>query len=350
MTRRRILAAVAGVAGLAGSGVLVACSLVQSLDYLQEGGEAGIAPGGGPPLVTGQDAPALLAQDDSALYWLSGSNVNTVPKAGGAVRTVATFAGVAALAVDPSAGGSVYVATSADVQLAPKTGGAPAKLFDLPAATFAVDTTALFVDATNVWVFQGDGAGADGRILRADHAGAGLVSYVGNSEQEDAGAGGVPVAMTLDDTSVLWFDSNADPSLVHVTAKSSFPAGPITSLSLSTADTPTYSSEILARGGIVYWSGFSNVFSRGRQPADAPIVLYRGGDSPTAFGGIAGDDANLYRLESDRVVRFPVTGGTGVTVAGGLDAPSGVVVDDAGVYVTVQGEAAAGGSILKLAK
>ena len=195
-------------------GALSACSFVNSLDYLTNGGpatEGGVLEGGddasdapalrAPSVVaSGQTQPQSLVLDATNAYWASSATgeIFTAPKDGSsAPRSIgrAPAAETVALAVD--AAGDVYWAglTDGSVHRIPKAGG------DVLLASGQASPSALAVDATTVyWTDGQSGQATSGNVMAvAKNGGTPVVLY------DDMTA--VPVALALDATNVYFADS-----------------------------------------------------------------------------------------------------------------------------------------------
>lgn len=141
--------------------------------------------------------PNVPAADDTSIYWIAGDGVCSVPRAGGAVVTLATGRAGAGLAIDDA---NVYWCATGDastpVLRTPKTGG--------PSVTLATDqlgATAFAVDAQNVyWAIGGL---PEGSVMRVPIAGGTPVTLASGSEVD-------PVV--LDDTSVYWAEYDGTPT------------------------------------------------------------------------------------------------------------------------------------------
>ena len=223
ITSWRFLSAALG--GTAAAGVLFACTLTQSLDYLQKGdggsaaileggdeanGEGGIEGGGRVPLwqVTGQTKPGFLALDANNLYWIADGKVFSVPKAtGGTPKLLGTVPPTAsALTADTDAAGFVFAAVGTDVLRLAKDGsgaGGGVTVFAPGAGATIADT--IGADDSSLFVLQYDenGTGVDARILR--------MAKDGGAPTDISGDGGA-TTMTLDPSSVLWLSADPDKS------------------------------------------------------------------------------------------------------------------------------------------
>lgn len=355
--RARWLRGLLGASGVAVA--LVACTVTQSLDYLQTGvGEPGGPETGGegggdakPPrnpvvLVPDQTSPGLLAQDSGALYWIASGQVLSVAKAGGAPRKLGNVAASDAhdLAVDNDPNGFVFVAVGADVMRFPKDGTDGGVVFKGLVPELQVDT--LTADDTSVFVLQKN-ADDESRLFRMAKDGGAV------SDLADSGLG----VMTTSATSVFWLDEdvNLDPSFLEQ-AKTALPGPPIARYPFgkSTA-TPEASRGVATDEQSLFWSSVDTIVSRKRDPAAAVVALYRAAENDV-FGDVALDGAFVYFIMTDtmaatkgRVARVAKTGGQPEILAINLQQPSSLVVDATSVYVSVENTGATG-TIVTLSK
>jgi hypothetical protein len=342
--RRAALAAMLGTATTAA--VLFACTFTQSLEYLQKGGGADVVSDdpndvgdGGvrtpTVLVANQTKPGFLAQDATALYWLGGGTVFSVPKAGGMPKKLGSVAGpITSLVADPNPDGAVFVAIGKDVARFPKDGSDGGVVFAGAAADPLADTVA--ANETSLYVLQYDQNGEEThRILRMTKDGAGQVDIA-----PDSG----PATLTLDSTSVFWLTIGIDnPSFVEQPKAAAPGAGTTVYKLAADDDLPLSSSQVAVDQGAIYWiaedfvSGGVTIFSRKRAPSAPTVALFRG-TADDAFTNIAVDDAYAYVLDTKKstLLRVPKTGGPAETVVAGLNAPSGLVIDATAIYITVE--------------
>jgi hypothetical protein len=368
MISRSLIEAILGVAGTAG--VLFACTLTQSLDYLQKGdGGAGVpVVEGGPPTddggpdgggqsapvweVTGLTKPGFLALDATNVYWITDGKVVSVPKAtGGTPKVLGTVPpNTSALVADSSAAGFVFAAVGTDVLRLPKDGsGAAANVVFAPGSgATTVDT--IGADDTSLFVLQysANGVGVDARILR--------MANDGGAPADISGDGGA-TTMTLDPTSVIWLSADPDKSELVQHAKGA-PADMNSAVfSLGPDDgVPTLSSEIAVDDAFLYWITTDStatsplIVSRKRDPNASVVTIYLG-KPDDALARLAVDDKYAYALEthSSTLLRVPKTGGDPVVLLSGLKQPSALAVDATGIYVA---EAVVGmtGRVFKIAR
>ncbi len=365
---RPIIASLVGVS--AGAGVLFACTLTQSLDYLQKGdGGAAVIPDGKPPLsdvgtdspigrmpvwqVNGQTKPGLVVTDANNVYWLADGKISSVPKATGSpTKLVGTVPPTAtALAADTDPTGFVFAAAGTDVLRFPKDGSgaaAAAVVFAPGASATRADT--IGADDTSLFVLQYDslGAGVDTRILRMAKDGGAAADISG-----DSGA----TTMTLDPTSVIWLSADtATPQIIqHAKAAPADTNTGVFTLSLDD-NLPTLSTDIAVDATSLYWitndvmSMKELIVSRKRQPAASVISIFIGTTDDT-FADLAIDDTYVYTIDThaSTLLRVPKTGGSSEIVVSGLQQPTGLAVDATGIYLSVAATAA-NGQVLKFAK
>lgn len=334
----------------AGGGALLlwACTITQSLDYLQEGGEDG-GPGGEagalPVLVAAQTKPELLAQDTASLYWTSAGSLLSVAKSGGEPRQLGTLPGLARyLAVDPDLGGAVFVAVGKSILRFPKDGSDAGVIFT--GGNAAPATSVVAVDEAALFVLQYADTAEDSFILRmAKDGGAGV-------GLTDAG----PTFMTLSPSTVVWFDLIGENGALRElpktaapgTASKAFPLGP-------NDDAPAASSHLAADDSSFYWStegivSLPSVVSQSR--GGGPVVTLHRGTENDVFGNVAVDATHVFALENKSGVLYRIAkaGGAAERFAERLSAPTSFVVDATNVYVAVEGVGPKGGAILKTKK
>ena len=277
--------------GTAAAAVLFACTLTQSLDYLQKGdggtvvGDGGIDPnvdgggeaGGRVPLwqVTSQTKPGFLALDAQNVYWIADGKILTVPKAtGGMPKLLGTVPpNASGLAVDGDPAGFAFVAVGTNVLRVAKDGSnatASVTVFNPGAGATIADT--IGADQSSLFVLQYDqnGAGVDTRILR--------MAKDGGVPTDISGDGGA-TTMTLDPTDLFWLSADPDKSAFIEHAKTA-PAGTdVAVLALGTDDDlPTFSSEIAVDATNLYWlttnaaSTNAVIVSRKRQPSASAVT------------------------------------------------------------------------------
>ncbi len=373
MTRprsRSLIVASLGVAATAG--VLFACTLTQSLDYLQKGdGGAGIGPviegggptgdggadGGGQPApvweVTGLTKPGLLVVDATNAYWVTDGKVVSVPKATGGMPKVLGNVppNTSALAVDGDPAGFVFAAVGTDVLRMPKDGtGAAAAVAVFAPGSGATPVNAIGADGPSLFVLQYsvNGLGVDARILR--------MANDGGAPADISGDGGA-TTMTLDPTSVLWLSASPDRSEIVQHAKGA-PADVNSAVfSLGPDDgVPTLSSEIAVDDAFLYWITTDStattpiMVSRKRDPSASVVTIYLGKPDET-LRHLAVDEKYVYALEThgSTLLRVPKSGGDPVVLLSGLKQPSALAVDATGIYVA---EAVVGmtGRVFKIAR
>ena len=348
-TRSRSLSAISGL--LCAAGVLVACTLTQSLDYLQKGdgptdgsvegsaGDSGGEAGGRTPtvLVPNQTKPGFLAQDATTLYWIAGGMVMSVPKSGGTPKVlVAVPQSASGLVAEPDPAGAVFVVNGSTVLRVPKDGTAGGVVFTAGAGDPPTDRIA--ASASGLYVLQYDqSATVDGsRILRMAKNGGAVVDLA-----PDAG----PTTLNLDAKSVFWLSSDdaARASIIEQ-AENSAPGTRTAVYSLSTNDDlPTLSADIAIDDTSLYWittdatSSAAEIVARKRQASASVVAIHRGAVEDT-FANVSLDATHAYFLETRRssLLRVPKNGGDVETLLVGLKAPSGLVVDGTAIYLTVE--------------
>lgn len=365
MTRRLRPAFIVIIAAAAGGAMLGACTLTQSLDYLQEGGEGGTpgndagnggGEGGGEAgsrngeiVVTNQTKPDHLAQDDTNLYWSTGGTVQSIPKAGGTPKTIGVAPSVTFIAADPGPGGFVFVAAGRDVWRFPKDGSDGGVVFSAPAQTPPVDT--VLADQAGIFVLQADVNEESSLIVK--------MAKDGTAQVDLAGDAGAATLIAQEKDTLFWMDSTLDPTTFYELAKSAAPGTPATAFPLPVDDEyPVLSAEVAADATNMYWMATDAnlqplVISRKRQKGAPAIKLLRGSTVAT-FGNIAIDDMFVYVLDlTGGTVLRGLKAGTsppaGEVVMDGLIGPTAIVVDATNVYVTVEATGAMG-AVLKRKK
>jgi hypothetical protein len=361
MSRARLLVAASGAALM--TGVLVACTLTQSLDYLQKGPgpadatadargvEAATEAGLRMPavLVPNQIRPGFLAQDGAALYWIAGGMVMSVPKAGGTPKPLGAVPPSArALVAEPDPAGALFVVVGDTVLRIPKDGTDAGVVFAVGAGEPPADTIA--ASASSLYVLQYDQSLVieGSRILRMAKDGGGVIDIA-----PDSG----PSTLNVDPRSVFWLGSDPDrPTLVE--QLESAPPGTTTAVYSfgPNDDLPALSADIAIDDASFYWttsaatSGAAEIVARKREAVASVIAVYRGAPEDT-FANIAIDATHVYFIETrtSSLLRVAKTGGPAETLLAGLEAPSGLVVDASAIYLTVEATGSTG-KVLVLAK
>ena len=360
MSPRRWIAL--GVGFIGTGGVLLACTLTQSLDYLQKGeGPADVVSGeasetssdGGARiptvLVPNQTKPGYLAQDATTLYWIAGGMVMSVPKSGGAPKALgAVPPSATSLVAEPDAAGAVFAAIGGGVIRLPKDGSGGGLVFSGAAAEPPADTIA--ASASSLYVLQYDQSLAieGARILRMAKDGGGVVDIA-----PDSG----PTTLNLDAKSVFWLASDPDKPAIVEQLETAAPGTNTAVFSLSANDDlPSVSADIAVDDDSLYWvtsnstSLAGEVVSRKRAASVSTVALHRGGTDDT-FSHINVDATHVYFLETrtSSLLRVPKNGGEVEVLLAGLKAPSGLVVDATAIYLTVEATGSTG-QILVLTK
>lgn len=359
MNRRRLLAASAGFVGA--TGVLLACTLTQSLDYLQKGagdGATEAAPGdaGGEAatrvptvLVPNQTKPGFLAQDGAALYWIAGGMVWSVPKAGGSAKALGAVAPSASLLVtEPDPAGAVFVVNGNAVHRLPKDGSGGAVVFtgdsgEPPTGTIAASASSLYVlQYDSTLAIEGS------RILRMAKDGGGATDIA-----PDSG----PLTLNLDTKSVFWLGSSPDKVAIVEQLETAAPGTTTAVYTLSANDDlPALSTDIAIDDAFLYWtaidttSGAVEIVARKREAAASTVAIYRGAPEDT-LANVTVDATHVYFIEtrSSSLLRVPKIGGDVERLLVGLKAPSGLAVDATSIYLTVEATGSTG-QVLVLTK
>jgi hypothetical protein len=367
ITSRSLIVAILGVAGTAG--VLFACTLTQSLDYLQKGdGGAEAVIEGGPPTgdggpdggqpapvweATGLTKPGFLVLDATNVYWVTDGKVVSVSKAtGGTPKVLGTVpSNISALAADSDPAGFVFAAVGTDVLRLSKDGsGAAANVVVFAPGSGATNADAIGADDTSLFVLQYSvsGLGTDARILR--------MLKDGGAPADISGDGGA-TTMTLDPTSVNWL--SADPTKVELVqhAKGAPVDMDTAVFSLGPDDgPPMLSTDIAVDDAFLYWittdatATTRLIVSRKRQASASVVTIYLG-QADDALARLAIDDKYVYALETHKsaLLRVPKSGGDPVVLLSGLKQPSALAVDATGIYLA---EAVVGmtGRVFKIAR
>ena len=349
MITRRSLSAVSGV--LFAAAAAVACTLTQSLDYLQKGDgltdggavEASVPEGGSEAggraatvLVPNQTKPGFLAQDATTLYWIAGGTVMSVAKSGGTPKALGPVPPSAtALVAEPDPAGAVFVVNGGTVLRVPKDGSDSGVAFTTAPADPPTDTIAASASALYVLQYDPSGLVEGSRILRVAKSGGTAVDIA-----PDAG----PVTLSLDSKSVFWLGTNVDKPAIFEQAEKSA-AGTTTAVYALSAndDAPTLSADIAIDDTSLYWvtsnatSGTAEIVGRKRQAVASAVAIYRGA-ADDVFANLSIDATHAYFLEKKRssLLRVPKNGGDVETLLVGLKAPSGLVVDGTAAYLTVE--------------
>ncbi|MBX3186265.1 MAG: hypothetical protein KF819_04585 [Labilithrix sp.] len=351
MTRRRFVFVFCAAASAS-----VACSFVQSLDYLQngppldDGGDVATPDGGADgslvptEIAVGQQRfPDLLAQDDANLYWVNrgSAEIMSAPKPGGDARTVAGNIGtsVTILVADPGAGGSLFWVADGVVRKVAKAAGPDVTTIvsvDGGAVnSIAVDRDSLFAATSTV---SGVPPGTVTRMTKD-----GTSPQILDQQDE-------PVAIAVDDLGVVWVESGG------ATRSTSKTGGAVTTFGKPDEDllAPDPPSAFLLDDTTVYSGEGFDIWSMPRRPGGTAASLFAPpGDNPKVRG-IALDGATMWYVDaaSGTVGRFPKNGlGAGEIVAIQQRGASSVVVDGTYVYFTVQATASdPEGAVVRLRK
>ncbi len=345
MNHRRVLATSVGF--VAAAGVLLACTLTQSLDYLQKGagpadgateassGEAGTRVP--TVLVPNQTKPGFLAQDGMALYWIAGGMAWSVPKSGGTAKVLGAVPPSSTLLVaEPDPTGAIFVLDGSAVHRLPKDGsGGGGIVFTGNAGEPPTDTIA--ASASSLYVLQYDPTLAieGSRILRMAKDGGGATDIA-----PDSG----PVTLNRDVKSVFWLGSDpAKPAIVEQ-LETAAPGTTTAVYALSANDDlPTLSADIAVDDAFLYWitsdpaSASAEIVGRKREASASVVAIYRGAPED-AFANITVDATHVYFIETrtSSLLRVPKSGGDVDKLLVGLKAPSGLVVDATSIYLTVE--------------
>jgi len=348
--------AIGGALAVIASLSIGACSLVQSLDYLQadlgkDPGEGGIAEGGGgeggtssgTPVATNQSAPDYLVQDATSLYWLAGIDLMSVAKAGGEVRKIASVPDASYLAVDPGTAGNVYLAVKKNVMSVPKSGGTPASVFTGTGAPSLLADT-VHVDDESLFVLEVDSDDVAGFLRRMQKDG-------GGPELLSAADGGAPAALAVDSKAAVWYDDtpvaffSLAPRAAAATAATFSLGGGITSIA------PTNKQIVMDIDTIFFVDSDDNanalVRSRKREAAGTATTIFRGTDEDLVSIALSGTWIYAAEKVSGLVVRIPKAGGNPEVVVKDIKTPTSIVVDDAFIYYA-EAAVAAQGSIRKV--
>ena len=348
---RRLLALVVAPA------LLVACTVVQSLDYLSnapvdaEGGapEAGVDASVVPDVVaSGQSVPDLVAIDVTDVYWHAQGTgaVLGVAKSGGTPRTIAAAGQtIAQLAVDPGAGGHVYWATESKILRAPKQGGDGGPGETVLSTTGTVAAFAL--DDAFVYVALGVDA-PEGTVVRVPKSGGAPIAIEAVDD---------PLVVAVDATSIVWVDGTT--STARELAKAKVPdggtdAGSGAATIGNTSGDPIVPStpDLFALGSdALFWAELGTdstfVFRHARTGAARTTIWV--GEATAELGGLSLDDRFVWLTEitTKSLVRVPREGGEPSTVVN-VTGLGGVVSDGTNVYFTSKGTSPNGGSILRV--
>lgn len=354
MNRPRVLATSVGF--VVAAGVLLACTLTQSLDYLQKGagpvdaatetssGEAGNEAGTRVPtvLVPNQTKPGFLAQDGTALYWIAGGMVWSVPKSGGTAKALGAVPPSSTLLVaEPDPAGALFVLDGSVVHRLPKDGSGGSIVFTGNAGEPPADTIA--ASASSLYVLQYDPTLAieGSRILRMAKDGGGATDIA-----PDSG----PTTLNRDARSVFWLGSDPGKPAIVEQLETAAPGTTTAIYALSANDDlPTLSTDIVVDDASLYWitsdptSAAAEIVARKREASGSVVAIHRGAPDD-AFANVAVDATHVYFIETrtSSLLRVPKSGGDVDRLVVGLKAPSGLVVDAMSVYLSVEATGSTG--------
>lgn len=340
---------------------LVACTLTQSLDYLQkgDGGDAPIVVEAGPDspvtmvpdsgreqvLVANQTKPGLLAQDDANLYWVAAGTVLSVPKSGGTPKMLGMAPVASSIAADQAPNGAVFLTVGNDIVRLPKDGSGGGIVFKAPAgsplaAAVAADENALFL-------LQYDDVIPESFVLR--------MAKDGGAPESLSGDAGAPFSMVTDAKNVVWLDLQTEPPVFFDLSKTAPPSAAKKLPIALNDDLPFASVNLAADDSGLYWAtqganGMPAIVTRKRDVTASVIALYRG-KTEDILGAIAVDATHIYAVEQNdnAIIRVPKSGGPAERLLTGLQVPVGLVVDATSFYVTVEATGSSG-MILKAPK
>ena len=352
-TARRGSAGSALFLGAAFAVVLAACTLTQSLDYLQSGG----ADGGGPDsgdggiteaaadvadastatvLASMQTTPGLLAQDATSLFWVAANGVFSVPKSGGSPKKLGAAPEATWLTADADPKGRVFLAVSAGIVSFAKDGSGGGSVFAQEAGAGTIDYVAS--DPSFLYALRvADPTTIEGAaVLRMGRTGAGAVNLAGAS---------VPEVMTVGSQNVTWLDTSSFYELPKTADAGAAPKR----LALKADEVgPASLDGFAVDDAALYWStsdtaGIAVIVTRTHDSVGAVVTLYRGAQDEL-FGAIAVDDKSVYVIEehAGSLVRVAKATGTAVVLLSKLAEPKALVVDATRVYLTVANNAANG--------
>ena len=332
-----------------------ACSLTQSLDYLQEG--PGIDDGGGdvvdastdatifaPPvtIAAAQSRPSSLCQDVDNLYWLDASGeVRTVPKAGGQARSIGTIAAppVTRLAADVGIGGFLYAIAGTAVRRLAKTGGTAETILTaaVPPAALVADSSLVFLIEDKTVVRIGSDGGARTTLVRAQDA----------------------VGLAVAGPNVLWanklsgFDGeftirsvpkdavpDASPQVFNPSNQMELSFGTFAALAADTEAAYYAESDIVSRLLTV------------PMPGRLLQIYLSQHEEQNAVDSIAVDDQFLYVTENEAqgiVARAPKIGGP-VEIIARVRQPTSVIVDNRAIYFLLVGASQNDGAVMSVTK
>jgi len=280
---------------------------------------------GAATLATGLSNPNDIATDGAYVYWTdSGSSSVKKVSVNGGAVTT-LFSGIYNTSGVALDDSYVYFGYSGDVKKVPKSGGS---VITLASTSYAVSHLA--VDSANVyWTSYGDGS------VKKVPVNGGAVTIIATGSNSPSG-------ITLADNKVYWTELSNPGAIKYVGVG----GGSVGTLA-SNSNTPGIATD----GTNIYWT--ENVFINSGKVSKTSI--YGGTVNALASGldrpyDVAVDATSAFWVEGDSngaVKQVSLNGGTPITLASGLYGPVAIAIDSSSVYWIERSDGGSGSGTLK---
>lgn len=266
-------------------------------------------------LAFGQLNAYAIVVDDTYAFWTTSVTAGSIlraPKAGGAVVTLASWqADPGGLAQDATA---IYWITAGDgkVVTMPKTGGTPTVLASgQKASRVAVDLTHVYWTEPQF-----------GTVMR--------VAKTGGTPAALVTGEAAPLGIAVDDLGVYWTNdtASADVAMIAKTSGSRLVIG----------SGQVYPADIAVDATHAYWTRPKGGAVAKAPKGGGPVVLLAKGQTDPSAVAVDSSHVYWTCYGGGSVSRVSITGGPVLTLATGLTLPAGIALDAAYVYWTTLGD------------